>query len=460
MATSYKKRQQFAKDGKTMQIISVNADGTATYAEVDKRTGKLKQGFQGNLPALGNKGGGSSTSPLMDAIALETEETSGTISLEDYSGHNQPSLSDRERFYYNEFGFEDVDEQVALGILTQEESDKYKAKIIEDNKFLYEKAQSWDEDLAEDWPVLPEYNEHFPTATKTWVDTGRLNVMGNPIRKEVFGYFSEKDQKPLILNVKDKEINTAFDEGLITEEQREKIFKQRDIAKREWEETWPASRWSRRREGGFNISELEQDIYRPAIEKLKAEGFSVEKENYSFRVIDDKTGKTIMQYWPDGWHDEYDNKDKHDIYYEKDLPDKGYYDKYDNREERIWTQGAVQRSDLYGRVRGGYDDNGIYYEKTIAVPTITSEDEIEAAKRDVSKDFVKIAKRARRNSRKNFLRYEDQTWRGVVLGGAITAGDVLLRWTGKAASGVGFATVGVVYFATAPVRAVWKFFTR
>jgi len=52
MASGYKVGQKFARDGKTMQIISVNPDGTATYSEYDHHTGKLKKGFQGNLPAI------------------------------------------------------------------------------------------------------------------------------------------------------------------------------------------------------------------------------------------------------------------------------------------------------------------------------------------------------------------------------------------------------------------------
>ena len=52
MKNKYKVGQKFAKNGKTMQIISANTDGTATYAEFDVKTGKLKPGFQGTLPAI------------------------------------------------------------------------------------------------------------------------------------------------------------------------------------------------------------------------------------------------------------------------------------------------------------------------------------------------------------------------------------------------------------------------
>jgi hypothetical protein len=52
MKNGYKVGQKFARDGKTMQIISANPDGTATYAEFDLKTGKLKPGFKGTLPAI------------------------------------------------------------------------------------------------------------------------------------------------------------------------------------------------------------------------------------------------------------------------------------------------------------------------------------------------------------------------------------------------------------------------
>jgi hypothetical protein len=52
MKHGYKVGQRFAKDGKTMQIISTNNDGTATYSQVDVKTGKLTKGFQGTLPAI------------------------------------------------------------------------------------------------------------------------------------------------------------------------------------------------------------------------------------------------------------------------------------------------------------------------------------------------------------------------------------------------------------------------
>lgn len=434
MATSYKKGQQFAKDGKTMQIISVNADGTATYAEVDKRTGKLKQGFQGNLPALGGKGGSSSSTPLMDAIAREKEETSGGVSLEDYNNDSlNGQLSDKERFYYNELGFEEIDAQVTLGILTQGEADNKKAQLILDNEGLYEKAQAWDEDLAEDWPVLFGYDDRFPTV------------------KNSVGYFYNNEyEKPLILDVTDEEINIAFDEGRITQEQRNKIFQQRDIAKIEWEEKWPVSRWESRRKAGEGTSEIEQDIYRTAIESLKAKGFSVEKEPYSFTIIDDKTGKIIMQYWPDGTRDEW-CRSRHDISYANDMPYWPFYERYDNSKPTKYEQGRVQREDLF-RIA---TVNGRGETIKTSEPTITSEDEIEAAKRDVSKDFIKIAKRARRNSRRNFLRYEDETWRGSVRRSA----DVLSRTAGNVALEVVAFGYGTYRVVTAPFRAVWKFFT-
>jgi len=36
--TSYRIGDRFVKNGRTMQIISVNPDGTATYSEVETKT--------------------------------------------------------------------------------------------------------------------------------------------------------------------------------------------------------------------------------------------------------------------------------------------------------------------------------------------------------------------------------------------------------------------------------------
>ena len=52
MKNGYKVGQRFVKEGKTMQIISTNKDGTATYSQVDNKTGKLMKGFHGTLPAI------------------------------------------------------------------------------------------------------------------------------------------------------------------------------------------------------------------------------------------------------------------------------------------------------------------------------------------------------------------------------------------------------------------------
>jgi len=49
---SYTVGHEFVKNDQTMRIVSVNTDGTATYAKVNQRTGKASKWFKKKLPAL------------------------------------------------------------------------------------------------------------------------------------------------------------------------------------------------------------------------------------------------------------------------------------------------------------------------------------------------------------------------------------------------------------------------
>lgn len=202
MTTKYKKGQKFTKDGKTMQIISVNADGTATYAEVDKRTGKLKQGFQGNLPALN----GSSKTPTVDTITRlveyqeRREETSigftgRPFSLSEYNEQSSQVYDEEYEWYKTELGLDEMSQAEATKALEWGKRNR-----------LYEKAQAYDEYMNETYHT-PDYDGSFP---------------------------SDSEGRPLILRINPEWVRAAANRNDITREQENKFYEFQSEASTIW----------------------------------------------------------------------------------------------------------------------------------------------------------------------------------------------------------------------------------
>lgn len=88
MSKQYIKGATLNVKGKKVQIISVNADGTATYSNV-KKDGTLEQGIAGNLPAINSIPKPVSAAAAAAAKLDANESVTGyaSVSVADYHAH-------------------------------------------------------------------------------------------------------------------------------------------------------------------------------------------------------------------------------------------------------------------------------------------------------------------------------------------------------------------------------------